>query len=742
MFDFNQLNKALRNHDAPQVVAIVGNDGLADPTIAEEFISAIRQSSCLVIQIGNTTSEQRRDTLVTECRTLLAKCPDATVKQNFEDHVADAKIVESGYREIFRSIQSSAIKKLSPAERAWGILRRAEGEFAFVKKAIDKELAKLGAEKNPSLDPRQLKIQGEDGGWARPDDAITVHVKNTGDVLVMLAYEYKWFARDTGAIVIPAEVAVDESVSFKSGNFSLAAAQWRRLEIAWDRSRFFGARFRLSDQEFPIKGGGTRVCKLFEVTPATKLELMDRIAQHRLEQVFFQSQKDIEWGTPAPATSGSVPLSKAGYLSSAEQVAVEVLDGNYHLPVDDAAVVIGGLPFKVWLRGYAHYAQLAHDASGQPMYNCLRLSEAELLNGLIASGLSQDQARTFVQLTTFGRGIADLFDAPLVKVSDCSYIFFAPAYQAPTLGVIALSRIASLNRRRDEQGEAANDSVFEDKGKTFENRVVKLFTYKGIPAHGFKYKVDGQEFECDAAALIDDALFIFECKNRSLPMGHVPSLHYFALALDKAQDQVKRIAQQFTDHPEIVRARFGEDAKWNRIVPVVLHAMPWSFGCSNGVYMYDASALSHLLQEGFTSIIAEYNMGGNHRFQRRHRYELRKGEKPTAEELEREMAKPNQFRLNALGWEQMAYPVQIWDDVVFSFPGWSQRTSTVEEQMMALGSSPEEAAKVAKEMHEEVPEKVQKLKDRIQGQEPKVKVGRNDPCPCGSGKKYKRCCLK
>lgn len=24
---------------------------------------------------------------------------------------------------------------------------------------------------------------------------------------------------------------------------------------------------------------------------------------------------------------------------------------------------------------------------------------------------------------------------------------------------------------------------------------------------------------------------------------------------------------------------------------------------------------------------------------------------------------------------------------------------------------------------------------------PKEKIGRNDPCPCGSGKKYKRCCL-
>ncbi len=23
-----------------------------------------------------------------------------------------------------------------------------------------------------------------------------------------------------------------------------------------------------------------------------------------------------------------------------------------------------------------------------------------------------------------------------------------------------------------------------------------------------------------------------------------------------------------------------------------------------------------------------------------------------------------------------------------------------------------------------------------------VKVGRNDPCPCGSGKKYKKCCFE
>ncbi len=33
------------------------------------------------------------------------------------------------------------------------------------------------------------------------------------------------------------------------------------------------------------------------------------------------------------------------------------------------------------------------------------------------------------------------------------------------------------------------------------------------------------------------------------------------------------------------------------------------------------------------------------------------------------------------------------------------------------------------------------VKAEFDRQEPKVKIGRNDPCPCGSGKKYKKCCL-
>jgi preprotein translocase subunit SecA len=43
------------------------------------------------------------------------------------------------------------------------------------------------------------------------------------------------------------------------------------------------------------------------------------------------------------------------------------------------------------------------------------------------------------------------------------------------------------------------------------------------------------------------------------------------------------------------------------------------------------------------------------------------------------------------------------------------------------------------------PKGVQKEQQRVVAAREKVKVaahkvGRNDPCPCGSGKKYKRCC--
>jgi uncharacterized protein YecA (UPF0149 family) len=44
------------------------------------------------------------------------------------------------------------------------------------------------------------------------------------------------------------------------------------------------------------------------------------------------------------------------------------------------------------------------------------------------------------------------------------------------------------------------------------------------------------------------------------------------------------------------------------------------------------------------------------------------------------------------------------------------------------------------ETHGDAPEAGQKGQAPIQRAGPRV--GRNDPCPCGSGKKYKNCCMR
>ena len=50
-----------------------------------------------------------------------------------------------------------------------------------------------------------------------------------------------------------------------------------------------------------------------------------------------------------------------------------------------------------------------------------------------------------------------------------------------------------------------------------------------------------------------------------------------------------------------------------------------------------------------------------------------------------------------------------------------------------VGITDEDLENIIKDIQAKKPEQIE---------EETPKVGRNDPCPCGSGKKYKKCCLK
>jgi len=67
-----------------------------------------------------------------------------------------------------------------------------------------------------------------------------------------------------------------------------------------------------------------------------------------------------------------------------------------------------------------------------------------------------------------------------------------------------------------------------------------------------------------------------------------------------------------------------------------------------------------------------------------------------------------------------------------------QETRTFGDQTTQTTSSGGEASSKASEMVNEATAAVSKAKPV----RTTPKVGRNDPCPCGSGKKYKQCCGK
>ena len=55
-----------------------------------------------------------------------------------------------------------------------------------------------------------------------------------------------------------------------------------------------------------------------------------------------------------------------------------------------------------------------------------------------------------------------------------------------------------------------------------------------------------------------------------------------------------------------------------------------------------------------------------------------------------------------------------------------------------------EEQRLQREIHRLEAEKSRLTQEQYEEEEPppKKKIGRNDPCPCGSGKKFKKCCMR
>ncbi len=123
-----------------------------------------------------------------------------------------------------------------------------------------------------------------------------------------------------------------------------------------------------------------------------------------------------------------------------------------------------------------------------------------------------------------------------------------------------------------------------------------MFRMQGIPAAAINRRIDGQQCEIDCVVLWDRILFVFECKNYSLPGDNAQSEYWFTVQQASAARQASIKADVLRQHPEVVaEAELKVTPDWVQIAPgcVEWHALPRAQGLSTGSTFYDASALHH-----------------------------------------------------------------------------------------------------------------------------------------------------
>jgi hypothetical protein len=330
----------------------------------------------------------------------------------------------------------------------------------------------------------------------------------------------------------------------------------------------------------------------------------------------------------------AVALAPDGLVSELEMATLYMLDMDMHFNPTKNATVFGGLTIVEWLRGYCVLEECYAGGLSEPPDGILEIDAKEFGVTLQRAGLSLAKAQTFLERATFQAGRRDLYDAPLLQTIDGRLFFLAALYRGIDVALIVSSQIGSQKLNVDS------------KGKAFEKAVLKIFADAGLIARTFKFSIGSTQYECDVAVLWDGHLFIFECKNYGLPTDDPADRLFFWKRQVEAMQQVERIVKDLSEHPEIVREQFGDNASWEQIHAVVLNASFLSFSKNRkGTFSYDVSALGRFLKEGTLNEIHSVPVVGKRVDVSVEVKRLWTGSQPTPLDLLREMNQASQVTM-------------------------------------------------------------------------------------------------
>lgn len=222
-----------------------------------------------------------------------------------------------------------------------------------------------------------------------------------------------------------------------------------------------------------------------------------------------------------------------------------------YLHTNDIYTLIDNIPIIYWIKAYAALIRYAKRVSFIDSYRrfffirallgrwLLVLSRNKWIYLFTQANIPEECANKIFDSLTYNKKSSDLYDFPLVRTRNKYMI-------VPTL--LNVVHPGKLLKSRFRQ----NDFNISQKGKLFEKEIVNMLRQRDIPVVQVHRKHGGKDYECDIVFLLNDTLFLCECKDN----GDKYLYDYVAKFYENDVAQMERISNFFEAHTEIIYEEF------------------------------------------------------------------------------------------------------------------------------------------------------------------------------------------
>ncbi|MDP9524052.1 hypothetical protein [Pseudomonas putida] len=631
--DHNQrFLEALQQLDLTEALSAVKHIDTHDVTWAFALQLAFAGDKSTSFQIhGNRTKRDKFYTALLQAPELAEHAEALTYANEVLEEIAK---IERCFDQIRDSLPQCAISEHSKEIQFWSHIERASAQLKDLQASATLALEETLKHPITSI-PEMMIIKGPEGQDVNVDAALSTIITSLTLTLKMLAHQHRWYVNEK--VIGPERVVVTDEHTFKAGSVEMYAQSWNSLEDIAHRTLSFGGEIKTMEEAGVPEGAFpdsfyTKFTErlVFHREPSLE-EKLDFLANRRMHAWLYNSTATLMLGTnlhKAVMREGEkIPrLSDYRFISIEEAITLTALLEYLSFDIISDKTLYHGLTMREWLRGYASlHLIIGLKAEETPLAT---YGLAELEQHFRDYDIPESRIPTLIDHLTFGRNSRDLYDSPLIRYQGDKFVVLTEAFKASNLPTVILSRLSSL------------ETQFDQKGKGFEKKVVEFLKGCGHNCKTTDFSYEGAPYEYDALLLLDDTLFLIECKNRTLSGNHAVSARRYANFVGDTVEQIKRLEAGLNARPDVVQSLFGRKLADLTIVPVILNSLTYSSPALNGVYNTDYSAFSKFFKD--KAITASAYQDGK-RIEKKVLHQLWEGERPTAAEFVKYLSQPPQL---------------------------------------------------------------------------------------------------